>query len=148
MANGRVSPVWYLFSGVYEQQRRRPACTSAQTDQHLCYSLLESIRFSLATCEYITILASLCSWASWFWVWPGRKSRRRVFLQWGPCDMYQDLMSWLHNRFAILPHFCFFKDIYLSLHCVVICLRSVSLFTCHFLIEILTTCFFLIYYDF
>ena len=29
-----------LFSGVYEQQRRRPACVSVQSDQHLCYSLI------------------------------------------------------------------------------------------------------------
>ena len=28
-----------LSSGVWEQQRRRPACASAQTDQRLCYSL-------------------------------------------------------------------------------------------------------------
>ena len=28
-----------LSSGVCEQQRRRPACASAQTDQRLCYSL-------------------------------------------------------------------------------------------------------------
>ena len=26
---------------VSEQQRRRPACTSAQSDQHFCYSLSE-----------------------------------------------------------------------------------------------------------
>ena len=28
-----------LSSGVCEQQRRRPACASAKTDQCLCYSL-------------------------------------------------------------------------------------------------------------
>ena len=28
-----------LFSGVCEQQRRRPACASAQSDQRLCNSL-------------------------------------------------------------------------------------------------------------
>ena len=27
--------------GVSEQQRRRPACASAQSDQRLCYSLIE-----------------------------------------------------------------------------------------------------------
>ena len=27
--------------GVNEQQRRRPACASAQSDQRLCYSLIE-----------------------------------------------------------------------------------------------------------
>ena len=30
-----------LPSGVCEQQRRRPACASAQTDQRLCYLLIE-----------------------------------------------------------------------------------------------------------
>ena len=30
-----------LSSGVCEQQRRRPACASAQSDQRLCYSLFE-----------------------------------------------------------------------------------------------------------
>ena len=29
-----------LSSGVCEQQRRRPACPSAQSDQRLCYSLI------------------------------------------------------------------------------------------------------------
>ena len=30
----------YLSSVVCEQQRRRPACTSAQSDQRICYSLM------------------------------------------------------------------------------------------------------------
>ena len=34
---------------VCEQHRRRPACASAQTDQRLCYSDLESIISKLAT---------------------------------------------------------------------------------------------------
>ena len=29
-----------LSVGVWEQQRRRPACASAQSDQRLCYSLI------------------------------------------------------------------------------------------------------------
>ena len=32
-----------------ERQRRRPACTSAQSDQHLCYSLLGKYNCKLAT---------------------------------------------------------------------------------------------------
>ena len=32
-----------------ERQRRRPACTSAQSDQRLCYSLLEKYNCKLAT---------------------------------------------------------------------------------------------------
>ena len=32
-----------------ERQRRRPACTSAQSDQRLCYSLLGKYNCKLAT---------------------------------------------------------------------------------------------------
>ena len=32
-----------------ERQKRRPACTSAQSDQHLCYSLLGKYNCKLAT---------------------------------------------------------------------------------------------------
>ena len=40
-----VSYIWAstgenLSSGVYKQQRCRPACSSAQSDQPLCYSLI------------------------------------------------------------------------------------------------------------
>ena len=38
-----------LSSGVCEQQRCRPACASAQSDQRLCFRLLESIISKLAT---------------------------------------------------------------------------------------------------
>ena len=36
-------------SGVCEQQRRRPACASAQSSQRLCFRLLENIISKLAT---------------------------------------------------------------------------------------------------
>ena len=39
-------------SGVCEQQLRRPACASVQSDQHLCYSLLECIISKLATSKF------------------------------------------------------------------------------------------------
>ena len=47
--------------GVCEQQRCRPACTSAQSDQHLCYSL--NGKYHIQTCykQYFNFLASLCS---------------------------------------------------------------------------------------
>ena len=42
------------FSVVCEQQRRRPACASAQSDQRLCYSrVLESIISRLAMSEIV-----------------------------------------------------------------------------------------------
>ena len=37
--------------GFCEQNKRRSACASPQSDQHLCYSLLESIIRKLATGE-------------------------------------------------------------------------------------------------
>ena len=37
-----------LSSEVYEQQRRRPACASAQSDQRLCYSL--NGKYNISTC--------------------------------------------------------------------------------------------------
>ena len=52
-----------LSSGVCEQHRRRPACTSAQSDQRLCFSTI-----SLEACHKRTFnyLASLCSRGDWF----------------------------------------------------------------------------------
>ena len=55
-----------LFSGVCEQQRRRPACASAQSDQRLCYSFIR--KYHIETCHKrnINFLASLCSCVGWF----------------------------------------------------------------------------------
>ena len=52
-----------LSSGVCKQQRCRLACTSPQSDQQLCYSLIG--RYHIKTCSMrnFTILASLYSWA-------------------------------------------------------------------------------------
>ena len=49
-----------------EQQRCRPACAWAQSDQHLCYSL--SGKYSSRPCfmQNFNILASFCSLADWF----------------------------------------------------------------------------------
>ena len=51
---------------ICEQQRTRSACASAQSDQHLCCSLLST--YNAYTCEIQTFkpLASLCSWAGRF----------------------------------------------------------------------------------
>ena len=56
-----------VFGGFIEQQRSRPACTSMQTDQRLCYSLIG--KYYIKTCykRNFTILACLRSWAGWFW---------------------------------------------------------------------------------
>ena len=59
-----------LSSGVCKQQRRRPACTSAQSDQCLCYSLIgknHTFVHKLACYKRnFNFLASRCSWAGFF----------------------------------------------------------------------------------
>ena len=55
-----------LSLGVCEQQRRRPACASTQTDQRLCYSLFEKCHISTCYKRNFNFLASLCSWGDWF----------------------------------------------------------------------------------
>ena len=50
-----------LSSGVCEQQRRRSACASAQTDQRLCYSLTGKYHISTCFKQNFNFLASLCS---------------------------------------------------------------------------------------
>ena len=51
---------------ICEQQRCRSACASAQSDQHLCCSLLR--QYDIYTCyiQSFVILASFCNWAGWF----------------------------------------------------------------------------------
>ena len=51
---------------VYERQKCRPACTSVQSDQRLCHSLIG--KYNISTCykRNFNFLASLCSWAGWF----------------------------------------------------------------------------------
>ena len=62
----RVYIYIYLSSGACEQQRCRPACASAQTDQRLCYSLWRN--YDILTCyeRGFDILVSLSSWWDWF----------------------------------------------------------------------------------
>ena len=59
---GRASTQENLSSGFCRQQRRRPACPSAQTDQHLCYSLFG--KYHIWTCYRwnFNIVASFWSW--------------------------------------------------------------------------------------
>ena len=55
-----------LSSEGCEQQRRRPACTSAQSDQRLCFSLFG--KYPIQTCyeRNFKFPANLCSRAGWF----------------------------------------------------------------------------------
>ena len=71
---------------ICEQQRRRSACASAQSDQHLCCSLLKA--YDMYTCyiQSFKILASCCSWAGWFEPYLVKKKTKTHFrvmwLQW------------------------------------------------------------------
>ena len=73
-----------LSSGVCEQHRGRPACASAQSDQHLCYSHFGKHHFKACYKQNFNFVASPCSWAGWFESHFFRKSRRQVLSQRGP----------------------------------------------------------------
>ena len=69
--NIRTSYIWAskqenLFSECCEQQRRRPACTSAQSDQRLCYLLFRKYYIFPCYKQNFIFLASLSSWGDWF----------------------------------------------------------------------------------
>ena len=49
-----------LSSEVFEQQRRRPACESAQSDQPRCYSLIGKHHIYTNYERTLNFLASLC----------------------------------------------------------------------------------------
>ena len=53
--------------GVCKQQRPRPACTSAQSDQRLCFSLTGKYHIQACYKQTFKILACLCNCAGWFW---------------------------------------------------------------------------------
>ena len=55
-----------LSSEVCEQQRRRPACASAQSDQRLCYSRFGKNHILACYRRTFNFLASLCSCGDWF----------------------------------------------------------------------------------
>ena len=52
--------------GVCEQQRCRPACASAQSDQHLCYLCIGKYHILTSYEQNFNFLASLCGLAGWF----------------------------------------------------------------------------------
>ena len=66
-----------LSYAICEQQRWRSACTSAQSDQHLCCSLLREYDMSTCFIQRFKILASFCSWAGWF-DWKSLKTHFRM----------------------------------------------------------------------
>ena len=57
-----------LSSVVCEQQRRRPTCASAQTDQRLCYSLFGKYHISTCYRQIFNLLASLIKLDRLVWI--------------------------------------------------------------------------------
>ena len=55
-----------LVCGVCEQQKHTPACTSKQSDQHHCYSLIAKYHILICCRLNFNFQANLCSWAGWF----------------------------------------------------------------------------------
>ena len=55
-----------MSSGCREQQGRRPACISAQSDQRLCFLLFGKYHIQSCYRRNFNFLDSLCSWAGWF----------------------------------------------------------------------------------
>ena len=70
----KISKYWGLcerkpvFGVVCEQQKRRPACASVQSDQHLCFSLIgnEVSYLNLLQAKFQFSSYSLCSRGDWF----------------------------------------------------------------------------------
>ena len=61
-----ASPRENLSLKVCEQQRRRPACAYAQSDQRLCYSLIVKYHTQFWYKRNFSSLVSLSTWAGWF----------------------------------------------------------------------------------
>ena len=82
---------------ICEQQRRRSACASAQSDQHLCCSLLR--QYDMYTCyiQSVRILASFCSWVGWFESYLVKHLRRHIFAWCG---------SIVRSTWKISTHLC------------------------------------------
>ena len=64
---------------ICEQQWCRSACASAQSDQHLCCSLLRLYYMYTCYIQSFKILASFCSWAGWFEYYLVESPRSHIF---------------------------------------------------------------------
>ena len=96
---------------ICEQQRRRSACTHAQSDQRLCCSLPKQNDTSSLYIRNFKILAGLCSWAGQFVSSLVGDSRRHIFSWRG---------SYRESFFAFLRYVWYFceiiRDIFIVKH--------------------------------
>ena len=81
------------YLGLSEQQRRRPACASGQSDQCLCFSCFG--KYHIQTCykRNCNFLASPCVLISLC-----RKPWRQVFSRRGPFNLYTELSLWFWKQ--------------------------------------------------
>ena len=88
LEQSEVEIIWarsceHMSYAICEQQRRRSACASAQSDQHLCCSLPRWYDMYACYIKSFKILASFCSWAGWFEPYLVKNLRRHIFAWWG-----------------------------------------------------------------
>ena len=85
---------------ICEQQRRRSACASAQSDQCLCCSLPRQNDTSSLYIRNFKILAGLCSWADQFASCLVGDSRRHIF-SWHGSNI---IWIWISNEKFFMSH--------------------------------------------
>ena len=86
------------FFGVCKQQRCRPAYASAQSDQHLCYSLIGKYHIETCIKQIFNFLSSFSSWGNWFESRFVRNSEDRV------CRLEAQIISvFPHKLIVYLP---------------------------------------------
>ena len=101
---------------ICEQQRRRSACPSARSDQHLCCSLLRHYNISRFFSQNFKTLASFYSCADWFVSGLVGNSRRHSLTCCGSnkctyCDLSQLMRLWHFSSSVNL----FFKHAYTAI---------------------------------
>ena len=88
---------------IFEQQRHRSACTSAQSDQHLCCSLLREYNISRFYSWNFKSVASFCGCTGWFVSGLVGNSRKHVL----SCHGSIALSLLLLTIMWLLPHVYF-----------------------------------------
>ena len=81
---------------ICEQQRRKSACTSAQSDQRLCFSLPRQCNISSFYMQNLKPPASLCSWEGQFesyWL-----QTPKTGFSWHGSNWSSQSISWLTYR--------------------------------------------------
>ena len=81
--NSWARPWENVSYSICEQQRRRLACASAQSDQHLYCSLPRQYGTYTCLIQNFKTLANLCRWAGRFESYLVANPRRHVFSWWG-----------------------------------------------------------------